>query len=483
MYMKTITLIFTHQLFEDITSFDKSEIYLIEHPYFFRHYTYHKKKIMFHRASMKAYQAYLETNTCTVYYIEHDAVNLEALFQQADVIQWIDVAHAPIDQELTHLAHRYHKKTIILPSPAFLTRKDELIEYFEQHPYFMHTFYKQQRIKHGILITKNNKPYGNKWSYDTQNRKKLTDYALIHPMYQPHEDRFVQEARLWTIEHFADNPGSIDNFFYPTNHRAAQEWLNDFLTHRFSLFGPYQDAIVDNELLLFHSLLSPLLNSGLLTPSHVLNATLSYAESNTVPLQSLEGFVRQLIGWREYVYGVYITAGEKQTKSNFFNHTRSIPGSFWHATTGVEPIDVTIQKALDHAYAHHIERLMILGNFMLLCEFNPHDVYRWFMELFIDAYDWVMVPNVYGMSQYADGGLITTKPYISSSNYILTMSNYKKGDWCAMWDALYWHFIHKHRKVLASQGRMGLILNQLARKTQSEINTYKKRAETFLERL
>jgi deoxyribodipyrimidine photolyase-related protein len=182
------------------------------------------------------------------------------------------------------------------------------------------------------------------------------------------------------------------------------------------------------------------------------------AHSSQVPLNSLEGFVRQVIGWREFVRLVYRTRGRQQRTRNYWNYTRPIPAAFYTGTTGITPVDHVIRSALETAYCHHIERLMILGNFMLLCDLHPDAVYQWFMELFIDAYDWVMVPNVYGMSQFADGGTMTTKPYISGSSYVLKMSDHKKDSWCPIWDALYWRFIDRHEKFFRSNPRMAVMV-------------------------
>ena len=192
-----------------------------------------------------------------------------------------------------------------------------------------------------------------------------------------------------------------------------------------------------------------MLNIGLLTPQQVLDRTFEFSRTHTVPLASLEGFIRQVIGWREFMYCIYHAVGETQRRGNFWDCQRDLPASFYSADTGIPPVDRVIRRVMDLAYCHHIERLMVLGNFMLLCEVRPEQVYQWFMELFIDAYDWVMVPNVYGMSQYADGGLITTKPYISSSNYIRKMSDFSRGPWCAIWDGLFWRFVSRHKEVFA----------------------------------
>lgn len=209
-----------------------------------------------------------------------------------------------------------------------------------------------------------------------------------------------------------------------------------------------------------------------------MNAALDYADR--VPLNSLEGFIRQVIGWREYMRGVYRLTGRQQRCRNFWGHTHPMPRALYQGTTGIDPVDTVIRRVLRHAYCHHIERLMVLGNFMLLCEIHPDAVYRWFMELFIDAYDWVMVPNVYGMSQFADGGLSTTKPYISGSNYILKMSNFRKGAWCAVWDALYWRFIDLHRDFFAMNPRMSVMVKQCDR-LGPRLAEHHRTANAFLE--
>jgi deoxyribodipyrimidine photolyase-related protein len=210
---------------------------------------------------------------------------------------------------------------------------------------------------------------------------------------------------------------------------------------------------------------------------------MDYSEQHDVRLNSLEGFIRQLIGWREFMRAIYIVEEQKQKKTNFWDFKQKIPQQFYDGTTGVEPVDLTIKYVLKNAYAHHIERLMILGNFMLLCEIHPKEVYRWFMELFIDAYEWVMVPNIFGMSQYADGGLMTTKPYISSSNYIRKMSNFKAGPWCDIWDSLFWRFIHKHKKVFDKNPRMKIMVSQANKMGKEKVKRYVDVAEMYLNKI
>ena len=196
------------------------------------------------------------------------------------------------------------------------------------------------------------------------------------------------------------------------------------------------------------------------------------ANGKAVASDSTEGFIRQLIGWREFIRGIYIAKGSFERTNNYWGFKSKIPKSFYDGTTGIEPLDSSIKKVSDTGYIHHIERLMIVGNFMLLCEFDPDEVYRWFMEVSIDSFDWVMVPNVYGMSQFADGGMMSTKPYISSSNYILKMSDYKKGDWCEIWDALYWNFINENRDFFRKNPRTSMMINMYDKKSKEVKNNY-----------
>ena len=248
-------------------------------------------------------------------------------------------------------------------------------------------------------------------------------------------------------------------------------------------FGTYEDAIVAEGTILNHSVLTPMLNVGLITPEEIVGTSLLYAKENDVPINSTEGFIRQIIGWREFIRGVYETRGRDERLKHFWGFSKKIPPSFYDGTTGIYPIDQTIKKILKTGYCHHIERLMVLGNFMLLCEFDPDEVYRWFMELFIDAYDWVMVPNVYGMSQFADEGLFATKPYISGSNYLMKMSNYKKGDWQAVWDGLFWRFMHVNRDFFLKNPRLGMLVRTFDKMSDEKKENHLGNAEEFLRKL
>jgi deoxyribodipyrimidine photolyase-related protein len=215
----------------------------------------------------------------------------------------------------------------------------------------------------------------------------------------------------------------------------------------------------------------------------VVEQTLSFADENQIPINSLEGFIRQIIGWREFIHQVYQRAGSRQRTRNYWGFNRPIPPAFYTGETGIHPIDSVIKKLQRTAYNHHIERLMVLGNFFLLCEFDPDSVYRWFMEFYIDSYDWVMVPNVYGMTQFADGGLMTTKPYISGSNYLLKMGDWKKGPWQATWDGLFWRFMHVHRDFFLSNPRLGMLVKTFDKMVPEKQALHLQHAEDFLKQL
>jgi deoxyribodipyrimidine photolyase-related protein len=303
-------------------------------------------------------------------------------------------------------------------------------------------------------------------------------------MVYPEANNFFEEAKEYTQRNFPNNIGSLnEGIIYPIGFKESKAWLQQFLEHRIMEFGDYEDAIVQKEILLNHSMLTPLLNVGMITPLKIIQNTLEFNMSKQVPINSLEGFVRQIIGWREFIRGVYVAKGREERTSNYWGFNRKIPKSFYDGSTGILPVDETIKKILKTGYCHHIERLMVLGNFMLLCEFDPNEVYRWFMEMFIDAYDWVMVPNVYGMSQFADGGMMSTKPYISASNYLIKMSDYPKGAWQEIWDALFWRFMNKQRNFFLKNPRLGMLIKIYDQWDESKQKVIHQKANNFLAEL
>ena len=467
---ETAVLIFPHQLFKKIPQeYTTCQVYLIEEYLFFKQYHFHKQKLAFHRATMKAYCAYLQQLGVKVNYVDSkdrlsDVRKLLPVLSKRGVKKIIftdpvdDWLSKRIKSRVQFLAFDYDE----LESPLFLNSRDELSPFFKptKKKYFQTSFYKDQRKRRSILIDLEGNPEGGQWTYDVENRKKYPAKKFPPMIRFPDMNKFHKEAKHYVETHFSNAPGSLDQYpLYPIDFEESKAWFQQFLEFRFLEFGPYEDAIVSHESILNHSVLTPMMNVGLLEPEYVIEELIAFAKASNIPINSTEGFVRQVIGWREFIRGFYECRGAYSRTKNYWEFERKIPSSFYDGTTGIPPIDQTIQKVLQTGYCHHIERLMILGNFMLLCEFDPDEVYRWFMELFIDAYDWVMVPNVYGMSQFADGGLMATKPYISGSNYIRKMSNYSKGPWQEIWDALFWRFMDRQRDFFSGNPRLKMLLS------------------------
>ncbi len=487
--MKPATLIFPHQLFKDHPALSKErDIFLVEEPLFFAgvrsSLKFHKKKIILHRASMQAYKKRLESRGYRVQYINFGSDLFQTLLRnKIEEIWFSDPVDRWLEGRLKKEAQKCRMNVHQLPSPGFLTPEDWFFSFFKESRHFsMNHFYIAQRKRLKILV-KGDKPVGGKWSFDPENRRKISKGVQIPAKPSPESSRFVEEAKGYVEKNFPENPGRVDDFFYPVTHEASERWFKDFLGEKLRFFGDYQDAMLKEEPFLFHSLLAPMLNIGLLTPDQIVQETLTHAKEHSVALNSLEGFIRQVIGWREFMRAIYVLRGKEERTTNFFQHKRKLPKSFYNGETGLLPVDTVIHRLLQHAYAHHIERLMILGNIMLLCEIDPDEIYRWFMELFIDSYDWVMVPNVYGMSQHADGGLITTKPYISASHYIRKMSDFADGEWCKIWDALYWRFIYYHRDFFKKNPRMKVMINQIDRMGRERMKQHLSIANAFLNQL
>ena len=465
-----ITLVFPHQLFEHHPGIQANRsIALIADGLILGgdpHWplTIHPRKLQLHQQSMLAYKKRLESKG-------HNVLTLTPNEKQqtSDLLKkLIDSGYQtfyladPVDDLLTKRVRKTLQQRScalkILPTPMLLTPTEVMDDYFNgRRKPMMGNFYQMQRKRLGVLIDDQGGPVGGRWSFDADNRKKLPKGIT------------VPEAP------------SID---LPLDHLSAQQWLDTFLEQRLAGFGTYEDAISSQHRVMWHSVLTPMLNLGLLTPQQVLNRTLEAADSIEIPINSLEGFLRQIIGWREFMAAMYKRHGVTMRNSNFWNfEDLPIPSAFYEGTTGIPPIDDAIKRAISTGYCHHIERLMLLGNMMLLCGFHPTRIYTWFMELFVDAYDWVMVPNVYGMSQFADGGIFTSKPYLSGSNYVRKMSDYKPGEWCGIWDGLFWSFIHRHADFFRSQPRLAMMTRNLDRMAPEVMDTHYSKAQQFLDSL
>jgi deoxyribodipyrimidine photolyase-related protein len=492
--LNTAFILFPNTLFYNTAPlWGCTHVFLIEEFLFFKLYRFHKQKLLFHRASMKAYEHYLQSKGLTLNYIDatQELSDIRAIIPHLATkgISTIKM-YRPCDQWLEKRITIGCTETGInlelLDNPPFINTEQDLTDYLDKKTKYFHSdFYIYQRKTRKILVDKDLNPSYGKWSFDTDNRHKYPNGRKPPLSREKYISAFHAEASEYVSKYFSSNYGEIDtNYFYPIDHQQAKRAIIDFLSNRFPDFGSYEDAIVKDEVHLHHSVLSPLLNTGLVLPLDLVNAAIKYAAANNISYNSLEGFVRQILGWREFVRMIYTREGNKQRTKNYWQFTRKIPASFYEGTTGIKPVDATIKKLARSAYNHHIERLMIISNFMLLCEFHPDEVYRWFMEMYIDAYDWVMVPNVYGMGQFADGGIMCTEPYISGSNYIFKMSDYPKGEaWSEIWDALFWRFMHAHRSFFLQNPRLNMLIKTYDKWDESKQEEILMRADLFLGKL
>ena len=441
---------------------------------------------------MKFYEDYLKSQDVKVTYINSNdnESNILSLLdtvksQGFNHIEMYDPVDYLLNKRIKRKCNEHNIKLLVHESPHFLNTNEDLENFFKESKkkFFQTSFYKTERKKRNILIDSDGRPEGGEWTYDILNRKKYPKEEIPPKIDIPKETKYIKDSQLYTDENFKENYGKMGLFNYPVTFDESEKWFDDFLENRFMMFGDYEDAIVKEEVTLNHSILSPLMNIGLISPRHVITKSINFSRENNIPINSTEGFVRQIIGWREFIRGIYTAKGSYERTLNYWGFKRKIPRSFYTGETGIEPIDVSIKKVLRTGYLHHIERLMILGNFMLLCEFDPDEVYKWFMELFIDSYDWVMVPNVYGMSQFADGGLMSTKPYISSSNYVYKMSDFKKGEWDIIWDGLFWRFMDKQRDFFIKNPRLRMLVNTFDKMSSERKESHITNAEKFLEKI
>jgi deoxyribodipyrimidine photolyase-related protein len=364
-----------------------------------------------------------------------------------------------------------------LASPNFYLKEHEVRQYFadrHQHPFG--EFYQWQRERFNILITEDFKPVGSSWMIES---KPVKQGELAPGLRVFGDNKWVEEATKYVGEHFPDNPGSTD-FIWPTSHAEAGQWLHDFVTHRLDNFGPYNDVLQSQTSWLYHSALATSLNVGLLSPTQVVEAALKRHAKQPVPLDSLECFIRQIVGWREFTRGISLVGGSGLRTANPLKAGRKLTSAWYEGTTGIPPFDDVVQKVLAKGYANHTERLLIVGTLMTICEISPEDIHQWFSELFVDAYDWALIPNVYALSQFADNTTLEGGPYICTSKTILDKSDYERGEWCNTWDGLYWRFIEKHKAVLKKNPRMRSVVHRLDSLDADRKRIISYRAEDFL---
>ena len=469
-----IFVVFGDQLFDPkhLRTAGCSQVVLIEDFGLCRQHKHHKLKLYLYLCAMREYRDELSRAGFTVHYTELQDRNesddyfsrLEAQIERIEItaINFFETADKPFGARLQNWLKDHQMGFVSHQSPGFLFSEGDFRNATNcKKPYRLASFYRFARENLNILIDAEGNPFGGKWSLDAENRKKIPKSLPIPtPPTAPHS-KYHEAVSSIINRYFQDHPGTLENIWFPVTRKAAEKHLEAFLEKRFEIFGDYEDAMVQGEHFLFHSTLSSSMNIGLLTPDLVVDRVLNYAHEKDIPLNSLEGFIRQIIGWREFIRGIYREDSETQVQKNYWGHDRQLTDSWYSGETGILPLDDCIIGAQKTGYSHHIPRLMVICNLMNLSGISPHQIYSWFMEMYIDSTEWVMIPNVYGMATFSDGGLMSTKPYTCGSNYILKMSNYKRGEWCNVVDGLYWRFIDRHQTFYQSNPRLGFQVSML----------------------
>ncbi len=456
------------------------------------HFRYHKHKILFFLAAMRDYAQELRAAGFEVHYEAlgaHQGTFESRLSEAIKAYQVRGVSYFEIEDRffetrIETLLRGLKVKPTVWQSPMFfLSRAEFKADLGATKKPFMKTFYERQRKRFKILVDSHLKPEGGQWSFDEENRKALPKDVICPSLPKFEMNPLQRQVAKQVDEAFPDHPGRTDEFWLPTNRAGAILWLDDFLKKRFREFGAYEDALTQKYPFVFHSVLTPYLNTGLLTPDEVVQRCLKVAKTENIPMNSCEGFIRQVLGWREFIRGIDQNFGEVQAKSNFWNHQRRLTDHWYQGNTGIEPLDDVIRKTLRYGYAHHIERLMVVGSLMLLLEVHPQEAYRWFMELFIDSSDWVMGPNVFGMALFSDGGIFATKPYICGSNYYKKMGGYRTGKWQLGVDGLYWSFIDRHRDFFSKNPRLSMMVKLCDKMTLEKKQSLFEAAQELKQRL
>lgn len=420
--------------------------------------------------------------------------NIERLTMMYNItaIEYILPDEYRIDKILSELSYKVHLPCQAVDSEHFLTSRFELRDFFSSKKrYLMESFYRHLRKKHEILM-KRGAPVGGQWNFDKLNRSSYVSGIHIPEVleFDNRPDDIIDMCTRMKIPHM----GSFDagRFIWPVNRQQSLELVNFFIENGLSYFGSFQDAMISKKWVMFHSRLSFSLNTKMIHPGEVIQRVIDYWHSQSIgiELNQIEGFIRQILGWREYMRGIYWSLMPEFAAMNFFGHHRKLPHYYWTGHTDMNCMHMVIRQSLQYAYAHHIQRLMITGNFALLAGINPDDVDDWYLGIYIDALDWVEKPNTRGMSQFADGGIIATKPYVSSANYINKMSDYclncyydhtkKTGFKSCPFNSLYWHFYHRNREKLQTNPRISMMYRTWDRMSENDRKDILEQAERYL---
>jgi len=468
--------------------------------------THHVQKILAFFSAMRAFREELVNRGHQVIYYPLDAAenlqdicqNIEHLIaaQQFERFEYMQPDEYRLDASLRALCQKLSVPAAMADTEHFLTPRLFVGNFFAgKKTYRMESLYREMRKKLGILMETDKKPVGGRWNFDVENRKKYDGKTPV-PAAKTF-DRDVSGLYQLLTSQTIPSIGTVDceHFPWPATRGESLEMLEDFIVNGLPYFGTFQDAMDTRHPYLFHSRLSFALNTKMLSPLEVVNQSLAYWEHHpaAITLPQIEGFVRQIIGWREYMRGTYWAQMPAYKTLNYFGHDRSLPGFYWTGETRMACMRDAITNSLKNAYAHHIQRLMVTGGFALLAGVHPDAVDDWYLGIYIDAVEWVEITNTRGMSQFADGGIVGTKPYVGSANYINKMSNYckncdyaakqKTGDRACPFNSLYWHFYEHHRDKLAPNPRIGMAYRLLDKMTKTEKNQILRQAEHYLTHL
>jgi deoxyribodipyrimidine photolyase-related protein len=436
---------------------------------------HHKQKLAYILSAMRHHAAALQEAGWTVDYVRLDDPENSGCFtgevaraiarHAPDRIVVTEAGECRVAAMLDSWQTLFGLPVEIRPDTRFLATHAEFEEWAgrQRGRLVMENFYREMRIRYGLLLDEG-KPAGGRWNFDKENRKPAAaDLLMPQPLQFP-PDAITQEVIAMVAERFPHHPGSLDGFDWAVTAADAERQAAYFFAHTLTDFGPYEDAMLAGERHLWHSILSPYINSGLLDPLDLCRRAEAEYRAGRAPLNSVEGYIRQILGWREYMRGIYWREGPDYVRRNFFRHTRNLPGWYWTGATDMRCQRESLGQTLATAHAHHIQRLMVTGNFALLIGADPAQVHQWYLEVYLDAYEWVELPNTLGMSQFADGGLLGTKPYISSGAYIDRMSDYcwgcrydvkqRTGPDACPFNALYWDFLARHEDKLRGNPRL-----------------------------
>ncbi|MBK1634726.1 cryptochrome/photolyase family protein [Rhodovulum adriaticum] len=460
---------------------------------------HHPKKIAFTFAAMRKFAARLTADGWRVAYTRLDdpgnshSIVGELLRRAGETGAQQVIATEPGEWRLIGALEAAPIPVTQHPDDRFLCSHAEFDAWAEGRKSLrMEYFYRQIRRKTGLLM-EGDKPAGGKWNYDSENRKPAADDLFRQGPLQFDPDETVADVLDLVEARLPDRFGTLRPFWFATDADQAEQALDHFMRHSLPSFGDYQDAMLAGDRFLYHAVISPYMNAGLLDPLGICRRAEAEYHAGRAPLNAVEGFIRQIIGWREFVRGIYFREGPEYPRRNALGHDRPLPALYWGADTDMNCLSHAVAQTRDEAYAHHIQRLMVTGNFALLAGIDPTALHEWYLAVYADAYEWVEAPNTVGMSQFADGGVVGSKPYVSSGAYINRMSDYcrgcrysvskKTGDGACPFNLLYWHFLNRHRTRFEDNPRMGQMYRTWDRMDAARQAAVLEGAEAFLSRL